>query len=334
VLLVVAILSSLALAAVAITDQLDLQSRYEDTNFRLDQMRRAVAIDSSLSANGQTVTTCFAADLGRLPDNLPELVEPGTLPAWQFDTTANQWAGWRGPYLSVPQETQSGLKAFRDGWGNTDPTPANDALFFGWNFSVDQVAGQLIVQSYGADGVADGAPGAGTGLYDADFPPSPPDPMVEQMDYQANLKGWTVFVEFDNTNGSSNVTIPNDLRLRVYYPQEDGSGGFDWPEATWPATNTERDEANYLSLRFIAGSSSRTVNAGQTKVKQFRFSSATVTVDKWIVAGDRTIDVVQNSNGSRYDPAGLNPPVTIQFMPRANPPSSTSSAPLFTWLLN
>ena len=332
-LVVVFILSAIAFSIVSLTDQVDLQLRFDDTKGRLENIRRAVVIDSSITVGGSPVISGFAADMGRLPDSLQELVEQGALPAWQYDATVEQWAGWRGPYLDVLPESLTGLKAFRDGWGNTHPIPATDALFFGWNFTVDQVAGLLTIQSYGGDGVADGAPGAGGDVYDADYPPSPPAPLVNQVDYQVNVKGWSVWIEFDNTDGNADVTVPSDLRLRVYYPQDNGAGGFDWPDAAWPPTDAQRDQAEYLSLQLLGNKNNRKVQKKKTKAMEFDFSSAAVNIDKLFAAGDRRIVVVRNNDGQVYQTA-LNSPAPVQFVPRVTPPTSTKKAPLFSWLLN
>jgi hypothetical protein len=332
-LVVVFILSAIAFSIVSLTDQVDLQLRFDETEDRVEKIRGAVIIDPSIVVGGSVPISGFAPDMGRLPNSLAELVEQGTLPVWQYNATAQQWAGWRAPYLNVLAESLSGLKAFRDGWGNTDPVPAADALYFGWSFTVNQALGQLTIQSYGADGVADGAPGAGSGVYDADYPPSPASPLVDQADYQVNLRGWSVWVLFDNTNGGGQVTVPNDVRLRVYYPQEDGAGGFNWPDAAWPANNALRDQAEYISLRLGGIAASRRVNAGQTRAMRFNFSSVAVNNDKWIMAGDRTIAVVNNNDGLLYQ-AALNDPQPVKYVPRVSPPTSSNTAALFAWLLN
>ena len=95
-LLVLFILSAIAFSTVSMTDRLDLQSRYDDTAVRLENIRSAVVGDPSRQTNNSPIVSGFVSDMGRLPNNLGELVEQGAMPAWNLDATSNQWLGWRG----------------------------------------------------------------------------------------------------------------------------------------------------------------------------------------------------------------------------------------------
>lgn len=74
-LLVVAILSSLALAATTFVDNTDNQQRFETTRDRMALLRKAMLGDATLSLNGQPVIGGFVADMGRLPLHIHELLE-------------------------------------------------------------------------------------------------------------------------------------------------------------------------------------------------------------------------------------------------------------------
>lgn len=74
-LLVVAILSSLALAATTFVDNGDSQQRFETTRDRMVLLRKAILGDTTLNLNGQPLVGGFVADMGRLPLNIHELLE-------------------------------------------------------------------------------------------------------------------------------------------------------------------------------------------------------------------------------------------------------------------
>ncbi len=174
-LLVVALLGMLALSAVALTDTADQQSRYEQTQARLQQARWGV-LHVQNTAGGQVLLSGFAVDLGRLPLSLSEMVEGvdrstgnsfpvfaaqvplfdpepgpdglnngGEIPLPGPETALLK--GYRGPYVPLAP----GENAFRDAWGNISPVPTDDALNYGWVLQSDLRSWQLT--SLGADGL-------------------------------------------------------------------------------------------------------------------------------------------------------------------------------------
>ncbi len=297
-LLVLFLFSAIAYSPVSLTDRQDLQSRFDDTAVRLKNIRRAVVGDPNREANNSPIVSGFVADLGRLPNNLQELVEQGSLPSWQFDATSNQWFGWRGPYLDTIREMQSGLKAFRDGWGNIDPIPVNDALNFGWNVIVEPSPGELVVQSYGSDGLVGGAPGD---VYAADYPPLV-DPFVKRDDHQIDIQSWIVTISFYNPVGGKQLPKKNaQLRVRLYLPQNGSIGSID---------------SNSTTLR------KKSVADGSTMDLDFVFPAA----PQLIPWGVRSL-VVIDKKGKVYVPAS-NVPRNATFVPRAQLPTLG-----FTWNL-
>jgi prepilin-type N-terminal cleavage/methylation domain-containing protein len=307
-LVVVFLLSAMALLTVSFTGNADDQFRFEETRTRLAQIRTAVAGRPDQPLNGGPAIGGFVADIGRLPADLRELIEPGTLPAWTFDAGVGLWAGWRGPYVTSLTE-QGGLKTYRDGWGNggSSGSPPN----YGWSVAVDQTAGTLTVQSLGSDGAAGGAD------YAADYPDSAAGSLVLRDDHQINLRGWSVTVTFTNpTNGGSALpSADTTLRLRLYYPED---GRFGWP-TTWPATETERDTAPYLSLDTILPANA--VPEGGSADLTFQFGSA----DKFVPWGMRALGVVTDAGGAFPDP-DPNIKSLVTLAPRIN-----LSATAMTW---
>lgn len=187
-LLVILILSSLALVTTFMVDNMNEQFRFDQTKSRLEQIRRAIIGDSARTLNGQPEISGFVADMGRLPVSLSELIEA---PADEDQLWGEQevtlsgtivgylYGGWRGPYLETLPESESGKKAFRDGWGNPD-MPGNEDNY-GWEFS--GLSGVVAVRSLGADGA--------TGQADLENPYHKDYPvdgsLVNEMDWHVNL---------------------------------------------------------------------------------------------------------------------------------------------------
>lgn len=298
VLMVVFILSAIALSTVSFTDELDQQIRFDDTATRSRYIRRAVVGDVSRDANGTPIVSGFVADVGRLPINLQELIEQGSLPSWQLDATSNQWFGWRGPYLETVREAVSGLKVYRDGWGNVDLVPANDALNFGWNVVVEPSPGQLVVQSFGSDSQVGGPAGD---VYAADYPPVA-DPLVLQQDHQIDIQGWAVTISFFNPSGGSK--LPNqakDLRVRFYYPQ----GG-----------SIVSVDSNVKTLN------RQSILDGKAQALDFLFP-ATPQLIPW---GVRSLVVIDDTSAVYL--AASNNPKNVTFLPRGQLPTKE-----FTWFM-
>jgi prepilin-type N-terminal cleavage/methylation domain-containing protein len=201
-LLVIALLGMMALTATALVDNVDEQSRFDVTKSRLEQIKRAIIGDSSRTLNGEPMINGYVADMGRLPNNIEELIEPvGTL--WGAinisgvsGVVGQLYGGWRGPYLDVmPSSGPSAVRAFRDGWGNDDGAPN-----FGWNFTSG--VNTLSVQSYGS--------GPGTGVYEVDYPSA--GNLVEANDWQVDLSGVVFNLEFSKP---PNDDI-NNLVMQIY----------------------------------------------------------------------------------------------------------------------
>ncbi len=174
------ILSTIALGALAITADADHQIRDETTRQRLDAVRTAIVGEDGPVFDGERRLSGFVADLGALPTSIADLVAPpanavafaalapeldpnpsgadgtqdGDADGGAISLTASGEAlgkGWRGPYLRL----FPGTDLWRDGFGNV--SPLDDAVNHGWVLDTS-VADELGVGSLGADGLADADP--------------------------------------------------------------------------------------------------------------------------------------------------------------------------------
>jgi len=217
-LLVIALLGMMALTATALVDNFDEQSRFDVTKSRLQQIKTAIVGDPTRTLNGEPAISGFVADMGRLPDNIEELIEPVGMLWTAIDISGvsgvvgQLYGGWHGPYLDVmPSSGASAVRAFRDGWGNDDGTPN-----FGWNFTSGVNA--LIVQSYGS--------GPGTDIYEVDYPAT--GNLIEVNDWAIDVSS----VNFNITFNKPPATDEPALKLRLYF-LEDGAVEFEDNDAVF-----------------------------------------------------------------------------------------------------
>lgn len=202
--LVLFLISLMASATLFLTDNLDDQASYDETKRRMDIIRQAIVGDSTRRLNGQTEISGFAADMGRLPECLRELMEQNncandaSLAVWSIDESTGVASGWRGPYIRVIPESDGNLR-FRDGYRNSD---ASDAQNSGWSYAVDTSGGISII-SLGLDSV----------LSSADDVSAPE--LVTSSDWLINQ----IYLNIVNQNVSD--ALPSaitgvDLNLRIY----------------------------------------------------------------------------------------------------------------------
>ena len=74
-LLVVFLLAAVAGMASSLGTQVDQQSRYDDTKVRRERIRVAILGEEERRVGQQVAIGGFAADMGRLPESLSELIE-------------------------------------------------------------------------------------------------------------------------------------------------------------------------------------------------------------------------------------------------------------------
>ncbi len=246
------------------TDNIDQQAKYDETKRRMEIIRQAIVGDPTRRLNGQTEISGFAADMGRLPGCLRELVEPnhcidasGALTAWAIDASTGIGSGWRGPYIQVTPESDGSLR-FRDGYSNTATTNSGqlgtntdasangeEETNHGWTWRLfddsdtltndTSTAISIRLQSFG--------PTDGTNKYPQGTV-STINKLVTESDYVAELANWNN-INIELINESTNIiTIPADsLRVKLSYAK---NGSLN----AWPNTFLERENSDYLSETF------------------------------------------------------------------------------------
>ena len=300
-LLVVFILAAVAATAISLVDQDDQQLRYEDTQRRLQAIRRATV--GPEPGPGPVLLGGFVADVGRLPATIQELLDPGATPAYQVDPLLGIGAGWRGPYLSVLPRID-GAVAFPDGWGLAGIDPPN----YGWEVTVDSLANSLHVESYGSDGLDGGSEG-----YARDYPTAA---LVADADIRVDLTGWTIECTVVNQGGS---TFTGSVRLRLAYPQD---GSLAWalsPGPSWPASEAERNAASYLSLK-----QDFSLAPASAESRSFVFVRDSVAGDppKLVPCGRRALILVHEDSGAPVGSLanGAGPPAQVAIVARTAAP--------------
>jgi hypothetical protein len=352
-LLVVAILSSLALAATTFVDNADDQERFEVTRNRLENIRRAVAGYPGLSAGGEAVIGGFVADMGRLPRNLNELFVGGYCSnaiyisqtacgnnggTWtpnpvfnvvsacsditittksDCETGGFVWvslgAGWRGPYLHTMPE--SGGTIYRDGWGNGASAPGAD---FGWSVAVTDIDGSATPDDFD-DALtvrSTGSDGASGGVdYAADYPASGVA-LVERRDHHIDLTGG-IRVRLVNPGDGSGCSLPFD-GVGSCTPGSSASVCLRIYYASNGAISSVPSDPLTLTAGLVADGASKEVT--------FAFPT---TGRQWVPWGVRAVSVFNYSGScgdSAYPSATLGPAKTVALLPR-------TSLPLIEWRL-
>lgn len=153
-LVVIGLLGLVALGAASLIIDTGEEIRKDATEKNWNALRKAIIGDYTQSVNGSPYLSGYVADMGRLPNNIKELMSQEFFydhddnaltpslslvvqPKWQeielntVNGAANTgvvgkiYGGWRGPYLYT-----AGSDVFRDGWGNqsSDATGATSEM--------------------------------------------------------------------------------------------------------------------------------------------------------------------------------------------------------------
>lgn len=231
---VLLILITLSTVAVRATSGLKDQVRWEQTRDRYEDIKNAIIGDPELVINGQPDINGFVADMGRLPQNIKELLNQNycdndytkdgetecTTGGGNWKTSALSFAGctdgvstdkatcegaseiwyemdgWNGPYL-LSSEASTEEDAYVDGWGNL---PADvTVLNYGWSFTPDtDPATNIVMYSLGCASC--------DSPYDDEYPLASTTPGVGTDDWQLDLNGNGVSVYMEpNYSGSCTV---------------------------------------------------------------------------------------------------------------------------------
>jgi len=131
--LVLFLIGLLASAGLLFTEGVEDQAKYDETKRRMELIRKAIIGDSTRTINGAPEISGFAADMGRLPGCIKELLvnkncDGSEIEDWEVDPDTGIGFGWRGPYIQTIADRSGDVK-FRDGYGNDDDTEN-----FGWEW--------------------------------------------------------------------------------------------------------------------------------------------------------------------------------------------------------
>ncbi|MCA8923058.1 MAG: hypothetical protein KDD82_14685 [Planctomycetes bacterium] len=280
-LVVLFILAAVAAMTSTVVSQADDQLRFEVTQERLRSIREAI-----VGRPGRRGIDGFVADVGRLPHNLAELVQPGAIPSYRVaDGTAPVTSsngirfGWRGPYVAALSELGGGA-AYWDGWGNPDRGLSN----FGWNVPLHDPLGHFEVQSFGRDGRAGAQPA--DDLYAQDYPPLG-DSLIVQDDICVHLEGRSIGVTVRNTSAAGFPST--SIELLVAYPA--GSGGFLCHRSDPELVTVPANASTLVTFTFVP-------SGGGTLV---------------VPQGERSFELVLAGTAT---PVGLSSPQLVELWPR------------------
>lgn len=238
VLLLITLLASVAMRETA---ELGFQTRYEQTRERLDMIKQAILGNPKQIINGQQAVSGFVADMGRLPDNLRDLLQMGfcvtagatnpPLPAQiviaaknpNACTGTNEWRWTNYPCT----DGVSGFAACTGGhvWlaKQVDVT-LNTGLNFGWNGSYLSVSGNPTDSDVLTDGWGRLAQGYCSRIDYTDQTSCVSNGYVWVTDTSDYNYGWY----FDS------LTYPNSQLIIQSYGKNHEYAGSDYYDADYP----------------------------------------------------------------------------------------------------
>lgn len=245
IVLVLFLLGLMASSTLFLTQGVEDQAKYDETKQRLNMIRTAIIGDTSRTINGRPEISGFAADMGRLPECLRELLDPVNcdntpLQTWNQDINSQVWAGWRGPYLIGDSEF-TGEVHFRDGYGNAGDTSeivSKDWKNSGWVFSESLNSVNFISTGFDLLDNSDDVPN-----------PAFTQELISSFDHQVTLgTDWkNVKVQFYSESSNGTFIAANSLRLKLSSPDEGTILNYAHIDLD---TSDERDGSIYLSNTF------------------------------------------------------------------------------------
>lgn len=283
VLITTGILAGAAYVALSTVEVDTGRHRYDLTEQRMAAIRRALAGEPGLVANGAPVVSGFVADVGQLPPCLLALVERQADcdddGAADFSPQAYQLTdgviafGWRGPYL----QTQGGT--YPDAWGNGDATPD-----FGWTVTLTGAGPvtDFAFASLGRDRAAGDA--SGDGGFDADSTST-----VAETDVTMPLDAAGLMVSLTNDSAAP-VTYCSALAV------PDPADPADWTYIVGDAGPLIVNDGATLSIPFFAAA---TVTIGSRVLVLYDAANPNVAGDCTITAGFED-DVFVDADSFRF----------------------------------
>lgn len=281
-LLVVALLAATAGMSLVFLGERDQQSRYEQTQSRLDDAVRAVVGETAAAWGGQARLSGFVADNGRLPASLRELSDRdalvdatecasgGTLATGRlachrlraavFDPSPSAVDGGEdgsGDELALDADGEAlpkglrrlvqgaaGTPVWRDGWGNV--SLLDDATNFGWQLQLPaSEAAPWVLTSLGSNNAVDATPPDPDPGYVAELARS-----VQADDWATDVSGWAVRVT--NASGVAQPASGRALGLSLLVWRNQ-PGAARWHRLSTALEATPLAAGESRSLVFAAG---------------------------------------------------------------------------------
>ncbi len=231
--LVLLLMGLVASAGLMLTDNMEDQEKYDETKRRMEMMRQAIVGDGHRTLNGRPFISGFAADMGRLPDCVKELLQQkdcdgNDLSGWTQDASTGVWSGWRGPYIHVLPESD-GERYFRDGYLNSD---ASDAINSGWDYQLSGAV-DIMLSSHGADGV-----NSADDISDAQ--------LVTAHDWRIN----NIQIRFINNSSTALPSSGQNVELKVFL--SDANSAKTSSQQTIPAGAIPKEGSVIIAFSFDA----------------------------------------------------------------------------------
>ena len=233
--LVLFLIGLLASAGLLFTEGVEDQAKYDETKRRMELIRKAIIGDATRTINGAPEVSGFAADMGRLPECIREVIvsekcDGTSQDPWAIDPDTGFGYGWRGPYIQTIADRKGEFR-FRDGYNNDDDTEN-----FGWHFTV--AASSVQLQSEGFDIVSE-----------LDNFPQPISSVIPSLivknDWLVTLpNAINVNIKNQSTNSLPVTALTEKLLLRIYHSDlsdfDDANNGSGLPvtltQSSVPAT--------------------------------------------------------------------------------------------------
>ncbi|MDO8960749.1 MAG: prepilin-type N-terminal cleavage/methylation domain-containing protein [Methylophilus sp.] len=332
--IVIGLLSILAIGATAMLEDDGDWRRAKETPQRWDAIRKAILGDGGVDATGNFNLSGYVADMGRLPQNIKELMvedidpenvipnptpNPAPQPAWANfalyqKTSATNCAttpedcywlggGWRGPYLYT-----AGSKEYRDGWDNVNTGVDDDAVNFGWQVTESTASGftpnitDFFVQSLGLGNEV----GLGANTNDTnreDYPVDVDFAMVSENEWLNTEPNLQFNIRL---NKPVTADIIN-LYLRIYYFQDDAN------------TSTTPDLSDLTSEAFSILNTERTASVSITIPSDIglplgRYAAAIFCSDPSAATNIASLEVFDSATGT-CDTTNDSTPFYFQLLP-------------------
>lgn len=310
--LVLFLIGLLASAGLLFTQNIEDQAQFDETQRRLEIIRKAIIQGGERTVNNQPELNGFVVDNGRLPYCLAELTGPefaftdsvSSINHYQSPCNNNNLLtllkpgitdegiryGWWGPYIQVNPDN-NGDRPFRDGYGNDD-----QSTNYGWAWTLSE--SQVVVDTTSFDPSADVVPRP----FDLTVQSSGFDLNSTTDDYPAALTDYLI-VETDWRNASD---------IAIQFVNTSAVSAIENMDATqsWSMTLAK---SGIASLTF--DSPDFTVTPSGSALPAGAMHQKTVSLDKEVPVGYYLVDIRCTPDPNTC-PSIQSEPFTITILPR------------------